>query len=146
MKKLIVLGIAVGLVVVGLRWMGERYEAIDADVNKGGGFKAAEKQGVVVSDPAEEKKPQNPAPPAPAPQPVISSSCVAPTGKPSEVVCTKDLDAFNPLRPVEKGKFLKGSRLIIGEKDAATGMMAVTYTEANGKIVRALCRSQDLGK
>ncbi len=56
------------------------------------------------------------------------------------------MDAFNPAKPAEKGMFRKGSRLVIGEKDAATGMFMVTYTESNGNVVRALCRAKDLGR
>lgn len=77
----------------------------------------------------------------------VSLAGVAPTGNPNVVVCTRPVAAYNPSSPgVLLGEFLKDSVLTIGEKDAATGMYAVTYQDKDGKVINALCGAEDLGR
>jgi len=90
------------------------------------------------------KKPETADSPAASPS---NLSGVAPTDKPNVVVCTRDLDAFDPALPSALlGKFLKDSLLTIGEKDAASGLISVTYQDKDGNVTRALCKPQDLGR
>jgi len=61
------------------------------------------------------------------------------------IVCMRDIEAFklsspNPLL----GHFRRGTLLVVGEKDSASGMVLVTYNPPKGAAVRALCRPADI--
>ena len=157
-KKILIIGIIVIGAVAGFRLVSEKFDQIDSNMSGQEKAHVAERHGVVGPDIGQADHPKSSPPPAPSAAPpaapgvapvapVASVACVAPTGKPNEVVCTRDMDAFNPAKPSEKiGKFLKGTPLTIGTTDAATGMIFVTYKEANGTVVRALCLPKDLGR
>jgi len=60
--------------------------------------------------------------------------------------CETSVDAFDPDQPVRQvGTFNPGSDLELGEVRKEDGMVPVTYRNADGTEIQALCRAQDVG-
>lgn len=64
-----------------------------------------------------------------------------------EFVCPQAVMAFNPAKPDEAlGQFQSGSKLQLGKNAEVPGMIHVTFLDADGKFIAALCRAEDVGK
>jgi hypothetical protein len=78
---------------------------------------------------------------------VVPRAVVTKTNKPNVVICTRDVDAYNPTNSLQLiGKFHKDTQLTIGSKDVLSGKYYVFYDQPNGKKITALCKAEDLGK
>ncbi len=72
---------------------------------------------------------------------------VEPTGKPNEVKVLRNVMAYDPADPAKQmGEFVPDSLLLLGDKDAASGMVHVTFTNTDGSQVQALCRAEEMGR
>lgn len=69
------------------------------------------------------------------------------TGKPNEVKVTRTLSAYDPATPGRViGQFQPDSLLTLGEKDATSGMVPVTFTNPDGSQVHAVCKADEVGR
>lgn len=155
--------LSIGGLLFAVKFVMDQYQGIEDDIyakktqNEG---KAAEKLGVLTSDPGASRTKPAPSPsptasPAPttasaAPAPAVAApggSAVSATAQPNMVICTRDLDAYNPANPTKLlGKFLKGSVIHLSNVDPVTGMVPVVYKQPNGPDIRALCQAKDVGR
>jgi hypothetical protein len=113
---------AIALSIWGIKWACESYNAIQADVN------TPDNATTHVS---------------PDPVPVPEQAADVPIEE-HPIKCSRDIPAFDQAHPEKRvGTFLKGTKLMVGATDSS-GLILVTFTKADGKMVRALCRSEDL--
>ena len=76
-----------------------------------------------------------------APQADVTPSNTALSGM---VVCFHEVTAFHPQDAERQiGKFLKGSRLKVGQPHVS-GKVHVSFKTPDGKVIQALCRPEDL--
>ena len=158
MKKIMYIVLGIVCMTFAIKVCIDWYTGIENNIYHDKERKAAERQGFVGSafgEPATATTSGSSVPPSPqagAANPSIlplvlpSSAGVALTTHPGVVVCTRDIDAFNPSNPPQiLGKFRKGTVLAVVAKDAASGKISVAYRQPDGKVIRALCRPLDIG-
>ncbi len=160
LKKILIGVLVIGALGYAIKWTISQYDEIEGDLyaNKTQkDSKVAEKVGVTTSDLGAPRSspPASSAPSAPASTSVSGVTALPPsnisgvraTSQSNIVVCTREVNAYDPTNPPKLlGKFLKDSTLQLGAKDPVSGMVPVVYKQEKGPDIRALCTPQDVGR